>query len=217
VELDGRNGRDRDGDGFTEAEGDCQDGPWSVGCGRAAAADIHPGADELCNGLDDDCDGTPDEDVVDPQTIGFEDADGDGHGDPSRPILGCRTTGLFGEPEISPPGDDCDDGNPAVAPFAEEFCNGLDDDCDGVVDNNGAGGWWYPDLDGDGHGDGYGPEFTCDPPAGFIEEGGDCDDAAAGVHPEAPEDCDDGLDSDCDGLDGADEPGCAGGDDDSAR
>ncbi len=73
--------------------------------------------------------------------------------------------------------DDCDDGDPAVYPGAAELCNGVDDDCDGVIPAD--------ELDGDG--DGYAP---CD---------GDCDDGDPSVYPGAPEPCD-GVDHDCDGL-----------------
>ncbi|MCK6531078.1 putative metal-binding motif-containing protein [Myxococcota bacterium] len=73
---------------------------------------------------------------------------------------------------------DCDDADPTRHPEAEEPLNGLDDDCDGVVDE----GPERDDADGDGH----------SPAAG------DCDDGDPAVHPGARDGCND-LDDDCDG------------------
>jgi hypothetical protein len=104
---------DADGDGYPDGE-DCDD----------SDPDVHPGADEECNGIDDDCDGVVDEDT-DLDGDGISDcADGDGDG----------WSGDQG---------DCDDTNAAISPDANEACNGIDDDCDGVIDEG------Y-DIDGDG-------------------------------------------------------------------
>lgn len=92
--------------------------------------------------------------------------------------------------------DDCDDTNAEVHPDAFERCNGLDDDCDGVVDSDTAG--WL-DLDGDGYG--TTAVVGCDDPTLPIAGAeGDCDDTEAGIHPYAAEWPCDGLDQDCDGL-----------------
>ncbi len=87
-----------------------------------------PGADETCNGVDDDCDGEADEDAVDVSTF-YADTDGDGHGDAADPVEACVAPEGYVET-----GDDCDDGSAAVSPSAEESCNDTDDDCDGAVD-----------------------------------------------------------------------------------
>ena len=130
---------DLDGDGWTSCAGDCDD----------LNPDIHPGAVEVCNGRDTDCNG-----LVDDRTPCYDD-DGDG---------------------LSEDQGDCVDSDPAIAPTAPEIPdNGIDDDCDGVVD---AGAF---DADGDG--------FTID--------GGDCDDANPAAFPGAPEACN-GTDNDCD-------------------
>jgi hypothetical protein len=89
-------GTDADGDGYTTLV-DCDDTNPS----------IHPGAAEVCNFVDDNCDGSIDE--------GF-DQDGDGW------------TVCAG---------DCNNVNPQVHPGATEICNGIDDNCDGVVDEGG--------------------------------------------------------------------------------
>lgn len=96
-------------------------------------------------------------------------------------------------------GDDCDDSNAAISPDAQEACNDVDDDCDGQVDEPIARGateyWrdedgdgfgverWGPDADDDGEPDNSGLVVTCDPPLGFAEEAGDCDDGNANVFP----------------------------------
>ena len=177
---------DLDEDGFvgTACEGeDCDDEDPGV----------HPGADEACDGVDNDCDGDVDE--------GF-DGDGDGYlvceddcddGDPSiHPGaeevcdgIDNDCDGALGVGEEDADGDgvmvcdgDCDDGNLDVYPEAPEICDGLDNDCDGEMDE-GAG----VDADGDGW-------YDCS---------GDCDDGNALVYPGAAELCD-GLDNDCDGA-----------------
>jgi hypothetical protein len=101
-------------------------------CDDTAAA-VNPAAVELCNGIDDDCDGLVDDadpDVADPDTW-YADADGDGFGDPGASTLAC----------VAPPATladttDCDDAAASVNPTAIELCNGIDDDCDGLVDED---------------------------------------------------------------------------------
>jgi hypothetical protein len=96
-----------------------------------------------------------------------------------------------------PQPEDCDDLNPGVHPEVAERCDGVDNDCDGLVDEAG-GAIWYPDGDGDGHGLDDSPMDTCVRAAGAVLLGGDCDDADPTIHPGAEEDCD-GVDQDCDG------------------
>jgi hypothetical protein len=93
---------------------------------------------------------------------------------------------------------DCNDANPAVHPGAVELCNGVDDNCDGQVDE-GLSRTLYRDVDEDGYGDSNVAQYTCHSPSGWVLQGGDCDDTRASVHPGAPEVCD-GLDNNCDGL-----------------
>lgn len=95
---------------------------------------------------------------------------------------------------------DCDDGDALRSPAAAERCNGQDDDCDGVSDEDSAvdAPLHYADVDGDGHGAGAGRR-ACAAPAGWVGAADDCDDRDAAAHPGAQESCD-GQDDDCDGA-----------------
>ena len=107
--------RDADGDGFREDE-DCDD----------RNGDVYPGAEELCNEIDDDCDEEIDEDAVDALAY-YTDADEDGFGDPNTAVLSCAPI----EGAVLD-GSDCLDTDEAVNPAGTEVCNdGLDNDCDG--------------------------------------------------------------------------------------
>jgi hypothetical protein len=171
---------------------------------------------EVCNGVDDDCDGRADD--ADPNwdrstgTLWFADADGDGFGDPGVSGWACVL------PAATTTDDsDCDDARPDVHPGAPEVCGGLDEDCDGLVDEADADlvldGLWtgFADRDGDGHGDPdqpLGPH--CAPPPGAVLLDTDCDDLDASVSPDATEVCGDGLDQNCDGVDASCHPALVG-------
>ena len=98
-------------------------------------------------------------------------------------------------------GRDCDDADNDIHPGVVELCNGEDDDCDGVVDEDASDSVIrYPDADGDGFGLTEHGETVCivgEEPTGMTELDGDCDDGDAEVYPEATEICDD-IDNDCD-------------------
>jgi alpha-tubulin suppressor-like RCC1 family protein len=168
---------DEDGDGFDAIAcggDDCDD----------SDANRYPGNTEVCDeeGVDEDCD---------PSTLG-DDEDGDGY--VSR--LCCNSqaddTLLCGE--------DCDDTLEGVAPGRVDGCNGVDDDCDGDVDEDPTF-TFYRDVDGDNSGDPDVEVQACSRPDGFASDAGDCDDMDEQINPGATERCQAELiDDDCDGT-----------------
>jgi len=91
---------------------------------------------------------------------------------------------------------DCDDADANVSPDAVETCNGIDDDCDGDVDE-GLLVTFYADSDGDEYGDADDAQEACEQPNGYVEDDSDCDDTDGMAHPGAEEICDN-IDNDCD-------------------
>ncbi|MCP4845617.1 MAG: hypothetical protein GY901_11025 [Actinomycetia bacterium] len=123
------------------------------------------------------CAGSADSALLDTASDGWRDADGDG---------------TIAE-------SDCDDHDPDSYPGAAEYCDGADNDCDGVVDDNALDTIaWYADNDGDGFGNALDHQLSCRQPGGRVTDARDCDDGDPSVHPDASED-DDGVDNDCDG------------------
>ena len=154
----------------------------------------YPGATELCDGDDDDCDGEVDEDSAADAGTWYADADADGYGDAASTAVACAApTGFVGD------ATDCDDTAAAVSPAGTEVCNGVDDNCDGDVDEATATDAlsWYADSDGDSFGDASVVQVACEVPAGYSALDTDCDDADATEYPGATERCD-GDDDDCD-------------------
>ena len=176
---------DADGDGYGsgEAEQIC-DPPEGFVANAEDCDDLDPGAfpgaEEVCNERDDNCDGTVDEEVT---KRFYTDADGDNWGLTDSPVDACeRPKGTAIQR------GDCDDENEAVHPAAVELCNGLDDDCDTETDEDDAADalTWHRDADTDGYGDPSATTEACQVPSGYVDDDTDCDDTDATINPDTP-------------------------------
>jgi gliding motility-associated-like protein len=211
---------DVDGDGFgvtTEVacgvynNQDCNDG----------TALIQPNATEICNEVDDDCDGLIDEGV---QNAYYADADADGFGDVNALLMACTMPAGYvtntedcddtqltyldvdqdgygvGNPIACGANNnlDCNDINSSMNPGAPEICNGIDDNCSGIIDE-GLLTTYYIDVDTDGYGDPNNMIDACTQPLGFVLNNTDCNDAASWANPLGIEVCN-GVDDNCDGT-----------------
>ena len=206
---------DGDGDGFGDpADGRClcaPAAPWvttdNTDCAPGEGG-VSPAAPEVCDGVDNDCDGSTDEDGAGGCVLHFADVDGDTYGNTQDFRCLCAAA----DPYVVTQGGDCNDGDAALNPGLGEVCgDGIDNDCDGAIDEPNAAGCvvYYRDDDGDGFGIIGDARCLCAPADPYdATEAGDCDDGAAEVKPGAAETCD-GADNDCDGLvDEPDTPGC---------
>ncbi len=172
------------GPGHVQIGNDCDD----------SNAAINPNATELCDQVDNDCDGTVDVGSIDGVNW-YEDADSDGYGNPAESVVACVQPGGY-----VPQAADCNDSDAAVFPAALEICDGIDNNCDSVTDIDAIDRVpWYVDNDIDGFGVGMAMQVACGPvPPGIATVSGDCDDTTPFISPDANEKCD-GVDNDCDG------------------
>ncbi len=201
-------------DAFTDADNDGAGDPdslvqvCSLGSDQVSNGDdcddqdaaISPFEAEICDLIDQDCDGTPDDGLV--GGTWYADVDGDGFGDPDVELKACRQPA-----DSTVDHTDCDDAHEEAFPEAPEVCDDLDNNCDGTIDDGdplvdrSTGVFYYRDADGDGYGDDDSGEQWCRNPSpdNLTDVSGDCFDADADIHPVANEICD-LLDNNCDGL-----------------
>ena len=179
---------------------------------------------EICNGEDDDCNGSVDDNATDAPNW-YPDADGDGYGDSSTSVLSCAPpTGYVAEDKATGDNADCDDTDDDAYPGATEtWYDGVDADCDDASDYDqdgdghdhdafggddcddedatvhpGQSEVWYDDVDQDCSG-GSDYDQDGDEHDSWEHDGDDCDDVADDIHPGADEIWYDGVDQDCDG------------------
>ena len=128
----------------------------------------------FCDGLDNDCDALVDEGL---NQTWYEDSDGDSYGNLGVSLVDCVQPSGY----VSTSGD-CDDTESTVYPGAPEIGDGLDNDCDVLVDE-GLNQTWYADSDGDSYGDISVSVIDCAQPSGYVTDNTDCDDSEATVNP----------------------------------
>jgi hypothetical protein len=161
---------DADGFGTGEALGLFCDLPAGTAsnpddCDDTNAA-VSPVAEELCDGVDNDCDARVDADALD-GTLVYDDADLDGFGNAATGRLACEL--VDGTVEDA---TDCDDTDVQTYPGAPELCDLEDNNCDGTVDEGSPEERsYYQDADADGYGDAAVSVAACGAPAGYVELG----------------------------------------------
>lgn len=176
------------GPGHATSGGDCNDAISSIG----------PGAKEICNDIDDNCNGNTDEPGASGCTVFYLDKDADSFGDPNDAACLCKGNKT---PDYVDIAGDCDDQSDKIKPGVPELCDGKDNNCDGKTDEENAQGCslHYLDIDKDG----YGPTDTgvclCKADAIYASnKPGDCDDNDLSVNPSKGEACNN-KDDDCNG------------------
>ncbi len=176
---------DDDGDGFYSHQ-DCDD----------TNPNIYPNSLEICDNIDNDCDGETDENL--PLFTYYADNDGDGFGNASTVLDVCFATAPTG---FVTDNTDCDDTNPMINPASPEVCDNIDNNCNGMVNDGLQIYTYYMDNDGDGFGQLAISIDTClsTAPTGFVPDNADCDDTNPNINPSSPEICDN-LDNDCTGV-----------------
>ena len=163
---------------------------------------INPEALEACDGFDNDCDGLIDDedDSVDSNsgTLFFADLDGDGFAGDTESASFCTIPEGWYLSAM-----DCDDSNASVSPGLSEACDGVDNNCNGLIDDEDSnvvdGSAFYADMDGDGFGNADFVTQACTQPERHVDNADDCDDGDSAINPMAQEICD-GVDNDCDLL-----------------
>ena len=159
---------------------------------------VNPDAIEVCDGVDNDCNNLTDDQDPDVElstaTKAFRDSDNDGYGTPDQSSYFCALPSGWVIDST-----DCEDSNPYINPGMTEYCDGIDNNCNMIVDSDAVDqNFLYPDIDGDGFGDSSSSIYICGSQSGYVLNSSDCNDSNALQYPGANEICD-GLDNNCDG------------------
>ncbi|MEC8380050.1 MAG: MopE-related protein, partial [Myxococcota bacterium] len=189
---------DSDGDGFGQVNApqpydsgtDCDD----------SNEEIYPNQRELCDLIDNDCNGTVDDALPIDSPIWYVDSDGDGFGAIDYPLSACPDAEGNGPAGYVSSFSDCDDTHAFSHPYLDgvdggvELCDseGRDENCDGVSNDPSAldATVWYQDADSDGYGSVFINQRQCDQPSGYVEDNTDCNDSEPNSHPNNSEQCD---------------------------
>lgn len=169
-------------DGYVLNDDDCNDSNSAV----------RPGVDEVCDLIDNNCNGTIDEGFINKY---YADSDDDGYGDVDEYVSSCQAP-----VDYVVNNTDCNDDNASIHPNATEECDGVDNDCDGVIDEDCGTDNYYQDSDGDGYGNPSVYVKAKTQPVGYVLDETDCNDANVNINPGEEEICGDGIDNDCDGI-----------------
>ena len=171
-------------EGYADNDNDCDDADGAV----------FPDADEVCDGVDNNCDAAVDPPTALDAETWYRDADTDGYGNGAVSEVACDAASGFVADDT-----DCDDTDGLVHPDGIEVCDGVDQNCDGTIDEGFDSETYYHDYDGDGHGDPLDSVIHCVRPADYVTDSTDCDDDDYWRNPGLPELCDE-KDNDCDEI-----------------
>ena len=208
---------DFDGDGFGVP--DTTETPSVYSCAQPAGyvgnqidcndaeAKAYPGADEVCDFIDNDCDGSADEGTAVDASTWYQDSDGDSFGSPYAAYISCPVDTAGNGPDGYVLNDeDCNDQRIDINPAAPEVCDddGDDEDCDGYIDDQDKDATGKTTFCYDADGDGWGRDDLCIDSCVvqplYVEAFPDCDDSNRFVNPDYNEICGNEVDDDCDGL-----------------
>lgn len=176
---------DNDGDTYHAEVDDCDDTDNT----------INPAATEYCDTVDNDCDGNVDESDAADASTWYYDSDGDGFGDSETSQNACNQPANYVSDNT-----DCDDTDDEVNPDAAEFCDYVDNDCDGTTDEDSSidALGYFEDSDGDGYGDIMSVAYACSEPSGYASNYQDCNDFSSSIYPgSTAETCGNSIDEDC--------------------